>query len=291
MARHNVGSWWPLLLLLAFMLQVPADAANREHQQLAADLRMLQEQVQLLQNQNAALSEAVKTLAATLDEQGTAVRKSFADSRLQLDGVSGDVRVVREKVDETNVRISSLTQEIEALRLAIPPPAPPAPAPVPDAGAPAPGAPPAMAQPSEAAQPTAAAPAAPSTAGLHPQKMHDTAFADYAAGQYDLAIAGFEGFLKAFPTSPLAADAQFYIGKALAAQNKHREALGAFDKVIANYPASPRVPSAHYERALALEQLGQVAQAREAAEFVIKNYPESSPARLAKQVLDRLNRR
>ena len=46
--------------------------------------------------------------------------KSFADQKLAVDQFGNDLRVVRERIDENNVRITSLSQEVEALRLAIP---------------------------------------------------------------------------------------------------------------------------------------------------------------------------
>ena len=54
------------------------------------------------------------------------------------------------------------------------------------------------------------------------------AFSDYAAGQWPLAIQGFETYIRAFPRSEQADDAQFYIGEAYQLDGKMREALAAF---------------------------------------------------------------
>ena len=43
---------------------------------------------------------------------------------------------------------------------------------------------------------------------IAPQKLYDNAFADYTAGQYDLAVIGFETFIKTSPRSELVDDAQ-----------------------------------------------------------------------------------
>src|SRR5262245_10962325 len=98
----------------------PASAANKEHQQLMADIRMLQEQSQILQNLLASLTDVVRTLSVHLDDrfdrQGTALTKGFADQKLILDTLANDARVIRERLDDNNVRIGSLTQAIEALR-------------------------------------------------------------------------------------------------------------------------------------------------------------------------------
>ena len=129
---------WPVLaaiLLLVPSLAAPAHAGpNREHEQLMADIRMLQEQSQQLQQLLAALADAIKGVTARLDEQAGVTRKAFADQKLQIDTLGGDIRVLREKLDETNVRLTSLSQDVEGLRDAMPQAAPPV--------ASAPGAPP-----------------------------------------------------------------------------------------------------------------------------------------------------
>ena len=43
-----------------------------------------------------------------LDEQSATTRKAFADQKLLVDTISTDLRVVREKVDDNNVRVLSL---------------------------------------------------------------------------------------------------------------------------------------------------------------------------------------
>ena len=81
-----------------------------------ADLRMLQEQTQLLQNLIGSVTEALKAVNTRLDQQAEATRKAFADQKLVIDNLTNDVRVIREKLDDNNVRIGSLTQEVDALR-------------------------------------------------------------------------------------------------------------------------------------------------------------------------------
>jgi tol-pal system protein YbgF len=266
-------------LLLALLAGVPADAANREFQQLMADMRMMQEQNQQLQVLLGGVADALKAVNARLDEQAGLERKAFADQRLLVDNLSADVRIVREKIDDANVRIASLSQELEALRLAIPPAAPPAPAIDPLTGAPL---------PTDPAAGGAAPP--PAVAGQSPQRLYDTAWADYSAGQWSLAIEGFQTYLKYFPRSPLAGEAQGFIGEAYYADSKYTEALAAYDQVIQNYPTSDAVPNAYYKRGLTLERLKRMDEARESYNTVLQKYPSSSVAHLARQALERVNR-
>jgi len=106
------------------VLATPAAAQSQRERQMMADVRMLQEQTQLLQQQLTAaleqLATTLKTINSRIDDQAAATRKSFADQKLAVDQFGADLRVVRERIDENTVRISGLSQEVEALRLAIP---------------------------------------------------------------------------------------------------------------------------------------------------------------------------
>jgi tol-pal system protein YbgF len=276
---RRIPSFLLLAILIGATLTVPAGAANREHQQMMADIRMLQEQTQQLQLALGDLGAALKAVTAKLDQQAGVSQKSFADQKLQSDTIGGDLRVIREKVDENNVRIGSLSQEIEALRLAIPQtPMQPAAPPFGDPSNPA----------GQAAPPVA--PAAPPSPQIgSPTRAYDTAQGDYAAGQYSLAIQGFEAYIKSFPQSPLAGNAQYYVGESYRQDGKFQDAVAAYDKVIANYPGNPVVAEAYYKRGLAYQSLGDVARARESYEHVVKSYPpDNQAAILARQALDRL---
>ena len=181
---------------------------------------------------------------------------------------------MREGVSENNVRISSLSQEMEALRLSIPQYPPPAPAGVPPSTDPNAVPPAAGTPPGTSTAPVAQAPPAPAPAlgiGMSPQRVYDTAWADYTSGQWDLCISGFDMYLRTFPRSDLADEAQFYIGECHYADGKNQEAVQAYTQVITNYPRGQSVAPAYYKRGLAFERLGQVDRARESFEAVVKS--------------------
>jgi len=264
------------ITLLAASAATPAAAANKEHQQLMADIRMLQEQSQQLQNLLAALNESLKAVSTRLDQQTETNRKAFADQKLVVDNLSNDVKVIREKLDDNNVRVGSLTQEVEALRQ----------------GLQQAGRPPAATNdldPSAAASSAQPAPSAPPV-GQSPTKMYDSANSDYMAGQYELSIIGFQEFIKAFPRSELADDAQVAICNAYLQDHKDQQAVDACDLAIRSYPNGNAIPAAYYRKGLALSNLKNLAGAREAWETVVKTYPDSPEAGLARQGLERVKR-
>jgi tol-pal system protein YbgF len=283
-------------ILLAALLLVgatsPLGAANREHEQLMADIRMLQEQNQRLQQALVSLTDTLKTVTARLDEQGAATRKGFADQKLVVDSVAGDLRVLREKLDETNVRLTSLSQDVDGVRDMIPKlAAQPTPLVPTDQSAtsPQPLSPGAAA--STGASPLAPAPAGVNATGTTPRRLYETAYADYTAGQWSLAVQGFETYLKTYPKSDLADDAQYYIGESYSGDSRFREAAAAYERVISDYPQSDILPEAYYKVGITYERLGQPDRARTAYEYAVKSFPDTDAGRLAKQRLDGLNRR
>jgi tol-pal system protein YbgF len=270
-------------LVLGLVVPGGASAADKEHKLLMAEIRMLQEEQQQLRQTLAGLNEALKALNARLDVDANRNQKAFADQRLVIEGVAETTRVLREKSDETNVRLSSMTQEVQALRQTVasmPPPAPVAPPP----GDPL------------AVDPSAAAPAgAPPSTGaanpppnISPTQMWDRVYAVYTAGQWDLAVEGFQSYIRAFPTSPQADDAQLYIGHSLYSAGKYADAAAALQRAITTYPQSDSVPAAYYKLGLAYEALKQFDPARRAFETVIKNHPGTIEATMSRQSLVRV---
>jgi tol-pal system protein YbgF len=282
------SSWWLVVVALAVGTTVPLSAANREHQQLMADIRMLQEQNAQLQQVLAAVTDSLRTVTAKLDEQSTVDRRTAADQKLQVDSVAGDVRVVRERLDDTNVRLSSLAQEIDALRQSIPKYPPPGWVDPTAAGVPPVAGPPGTpTDPGVPGDPAAAPPpVVPSTAGLSPQRMFDEAKGDYAVGHWALALAGFDTLIKTFPRSDLAPEAQYYIGETHMLEGKNDRAAAAYAALIASYASSPLVPSAYYKQGIALYRLGQVERAIASWEHCVNTYPDSEASRLARQSLE-----
>lgn len=276
----------PLAFIVSATLALPAAAQSKEQRQLMADLRILQEQTQVMQNLISQLSEALTAINGRLDDQANANRKAFADQKLTIDTLSSDLRVVREKVDDNNVRIGSLTQELESVRRAVAQlNVPPAPTATEGAGA-ASGA----EQTGATTAPEPIAPAGPPALGTSPQRAWDTAFSDYVAGQYDLAVLGFEAYIRDFPKSDQADSAQVYIGKALMLDNKYDKAVEAFDKAIRAYPTGDAIAEAHYQKGVSLQHLGELDKARDSFNTVVKNYADTDAAGLATQAIARIGK-
>jgi TolA-binding protein len=260
----------------------PASAANKEHQQLMADLRMLQEQSQLLQNLIGSVTEALKAVNTRLDQQSETTRKAFADQKLVIDNLTNDVRIVREKLDDNNVRIGSLTQEVDSLRQSMQQMGS-RPAGTSDAADSQPAGTQTTGTPSPGVAPG-------SGINVSPKQLFDSAMGDYYSGQYDLAIVGFSEYIRSFPKSDLADDAQVNICLAYSQAGKNDKAVEACDLAIRTYPTGDKIPDAYYRKGIALQALRDLNGAREAWEHVVKTAPDSDAGRLAKQRLEQIKR-
>jgi tol-pal system protein YbgF len=264
-----------LTAVLASAVLAPLSAQNREQRQMAADLRILQVQAQEMQNMvgalNQALSDALKALNARLNDQSEANRRSFAEQKSVIDTLSNDLRIVREKLDDNNVRVGSLAQEVDSLRELI--------TAMPRAGD--------LAVDPAAVDPAAAgAAAAPAGLGASPQRTYEAALSDYWGSDYELAISGFKAYLQTFGSkSERSDDAQFYIGQSFYNQGKYTEAAEAYGTTIRTYPTSDLLPDAYFKMGESYRSLKQLDRARNAYQFVVKSYPESAAAAQAQQKL------
>ncbi|NQW03705.1 MAG: tetratricopeptide repeat protein [Acidobacteria bacterium] len=271
-----------------------ASAQNREHQQLFADLRILQEQTQQLRVAVASLADALRALdtrtAATADTQADATRKLFADQGLVIGALTDSARILREKMDGTNVSLSKDAHELETMRrelavqrtfltqiIALLTPATDRVDPNDPAAAALPTDPSMLPVPPRAVPPP-----------QDPQRAFDAAFGDYAIGQFDMAITGFEYYIKTFPTSPDAPKARFHIAEAYYPKGSYQEAVSAYAQVITIDKGTDWEPQALYKQGLAYEQLGQTERAKANWELVKRSFPDSNAHMLATQGLARI---
>ena len=103
---------------------------------------------------------------------------------------------------------------------------------------------------------------------------------------------GFEAFLKTFPRSELADDAQFYIGETLLRAERWTDGGRRLQsRSSSNYPMGNAVPerttSAGWRRSASDSSTPRAI----ASNTSIKTFPDSDAGRLAKQKLDQLARR
>jgi tol-pal system protein YbgF len=90
-----------------------------------------------------------------------------------------------------------------------------------------------------------------------PRDEYDLAYGYLLRKDYALAEDSFRTFLRAYPTDPHAADAQFWLGESLFQRQNYHDAADAFLTVSKKYEASSKAPDALLRLGQSLAAMGQ----------------------------------
>jgi tol-pal system protein YbgF len=273
--RHHA-----LTLVATFVLAQPAWAADTD--ELARQVQALQKSVNTLDARLGKLEGAIQ------NQQLLGLLKDVETLKAEVSKMRGQAEVQVHQLDTLGKRQNDLYVDLdqrvaELAKLAKPapvaaelaPPAAPAPQVTPAASATAPAA----AKPDT---PAAATPAAtPQLDPLVESRTYEAALNHFRENNYAGAIAGFKGFLKAYPDSALAPNAQYWIGYAYYALKDYKSALAHQQKLVAAYPTSAKVPDALLNIATNQIALDNLAGARKTLEELVAKHPGTNAANLA----------
>jgi len=121
---------------------------------------------------------------------------------------------------------------------------------------------------------------------VSPEKArYEHSLSVYKAGKLEEAIGNFKEFIKIFPKSDLADNAQFWIGECYMGLKQYEQAILAYQQVIKRYPKGNKVPNAMLRQALAFQAINDATSAKLLLKKIIKNYPNSNEANIAKTKL------
>lgn len=265
---------------LAAALAAAGCVSPQDIEGLQAQLSDIQRQMLQLQRQ-APSKQEVEDLGTSVGQQMSSLLKTEADMQVKLQELSSQIDELQAKLEDTNYRLAQLSQQIAATNQELkafrsqPPPA----APTPETGT-DPGSEPAVPQPPQQPRPTGPA--------ADPQSLYNAAYNDYLRGKYDLALQGFEEYLKNFPGTDLADNATYWIGECYYRQRRYRQAVDQFEGVLSRYPRSDKSASALLKKGYALIELGDRSQGVSQLRQVVRQYPTSDEANLARQRLREL---
>lgn len=119
-------------------------------------------------------------------------------------------------------------------------------------------------------------------------RAYESALGLFKVGNYQGAIAGFQDFMKSYPSGNLASSAQYWIGNAYFALHDFKASIAAQQKLVSQYPASQKVPDAMLNIASSQQELGDSVSARKTLEELVAKYPISPAAELAQKRLGNL---
>jgi len=278
-----------LLFALMLALSAPAWAVSKEILELQQMIRTLTDRIEKLDNTQrekmVVMTQLVeKTADATNRLQGaleamqhslqTAITSQAGVQTQRIEGQQARLQQISDGLDEMKARQQKLSEQITQLRQFLetvqsqPPPA------AVTQGAPA-VTPPAPVVPQ--------APPAPS-----PQTLYENALRDMLAAKTDLAMLGFQDYLKNYPDGERAENAQFYIGEIYYQNAQYSKAVEAYTKVIDGFPKGNKVPSAHLKKGYALAEMRMKVAAKRELEVLIRKFPSSDEAKRARERIAKL---
>lgn len=263
-------------------------AANKDMVQLQRDVALLQDDVRTLQRSLDEKMSALRTLVeqtlAAAAKSGTSVavlESGIRDRMLEqqktltgpvvtmgskIDQMATDFQTLRESIADLTERMNKMQTQLvdlnNTVKVMSAPPSPPPSA--------LPGGP--------------AADAGPSTPppGMSARAVYESALRDRSGGNLDLAMQGFQEYLRYYNNTELAPNAQFYIGQIHYDKNEFAPALQAFDAVLEKYPENNKTADATYMKGMALLKSGQRNEAAREFLNVITKYPNAEVAAKAR---------
>ena len=273
------------VILSALIVVAPAAfGQKKEVLEMQRDLLQMQDQVRTMNDKLTRLetlvqqtldaanraNTSVATLQGGLTERMGEATKSMvapvAGVGTKVDQMSEEFRSVRENVADMTSRLSRLETKVTDLTQVVRTLNAQPPAPAPD-----------VAKPS-----TAAAPA------MSAEQAYQAALTDYTRGNLDLALQEFQDYLKNFPSTEYAPNAQFYVAETYRRKGDLNSAVDAYNAVIDGYKENSKTPDAFYMKGVTLVQANKPTAARKEFNELIKRYPNSDLASKAKSQLKNL---
>ena len=222
-------------------------------QTLTENNRLVEERLSKMESALAGASD--RSAMVDLSKQIEALRGDIAKMRGQLEVIANQADTAEARQKQLYLDIDTRLRKLETQ----PPPAP--------------------------AAETKPAPAAETEPSPGEAKAYQAALDQFKLGNYSLAVAAMQGFLVTYPSSSLAANAQYWIGMAHSGQRDYKSAIAAQRKLLTSFPDSPKAPDAMLSIASAQETMGDRKSAQQTLQELIAKYPASSSAASAKQRL------
>jgi len=248
-------------------------------------MRQLQRSILDTHRRVAKLEESVGQSVAAVQEE---TRRGRADMNESLKSTLEEMRRTAGQVDENTHYVRELSQKLDEIKYSIQ-----GTRTVPAQSSSLKPPEPKVAE--EAPAPTAAdagkTPTVPSLlTPVNPEEDYRRAKQDYDRGNLELAKLEFEEYLRLYPDSELAPNAQFWLADCHRKSGDLERAVQEFKKVYAEFPRNRKMADAMLNEAYALVRLERNAEAIKLLKRVIADYPVSPAAQSAKIKLDALDK-
>ncbi|MFC5480777.1 tol-pal system protein YbgF [Massilia suwonensis] len=117
------------------------------------------------------------------------------------------------------------------------------------------------------------------------KQAYDGAMEVFKTGDYKRAAGALQDFVKRYPESAYAANAQYWLGNAYYAQRDYKNAIAAQEVVTTTYASSAKAPDALLNIATSYAELKDKVKAKKTLQTLVSKFPESQAAQSAKDRL------
>lgn len=240
-------------------------SSTSELEAISTQIRDVQQQLLQLQKSSPSQDD-VAELGSRVENQIDAIQVGQADLAASVDQLALRVEQLQNKLEDTNFQLAKLSQQISATQVELQ----------------------AVRLAAEEAQ-RAAPPSPPVEEPGDPQALYDTAYNDYVAGNFDLAILGFRQYLETFPDTEQSDNAAYWLGECYYRQSRFQKAIDQFDLVLDQYETSDRAASALLKKGYAYLELNERAPGVVQLQKVICDHAGTDEAVLARNRLRELS--
>ena len=241
-------------------------ASGRRTQSIQAEMSDLHRELNAIKEENFNLQREITKLHKKLQEYEKAQRQNKADFSTQIEELRNQIEMLRNQLEESNYRINRLSEKVGIFEST-------------------------TTLGTQTTQIDSVEKTTATSTGVgisEARELYNTSYSDLIRGNYQLALHGFQQFLKLYPNSELADNAQYWIGEIYYAQGRYNDAVTEFEKVIKNYPNGDKIPASMLKIGYSYINMKELEQGKFYLEEVINQYPESHEAKLAQGRLQAL---
>jgi tol-pal system protein YbgF len=261
----------PFLFLALWI--APAYGANKDIIELQTQVTQLQQQMTqmkqsfdermgVMKNLLEQNTDAANKVTTAINGLQTSINKQQQDRSGQGDQLSGQIQALNDTMDELKVRLTKLSKQLEDMQTAQQSMA---------------------AQQSQAQQQAQAIAQAPA-----PDVLYNNALRDYNGGKNDLAVQGFNDYIKFYPNTDLAGNSYFYLAEIQFKAGDYKTAVTNYDLVLQNFPSGNKAAAAQLKKGFALLELGKEDEGTQELKHVVQRYPRTNEATQARERLRKL---
>ena len=131
-------------------------------------------------------------------------------------------------------------------------------------------------------------PGTPATKPPSEDEIYRSAKQAFDQGDSEAAKKGFQEFIRRYPKSKNADNAQFWIGEIYYREKWYEKAILEYQNVIEKYPKGNKGPAALLKQGLAFSNIGDKPNAKLILEELSRKYPKSNEAKIAAEKLKKL---